>query len=63
MLFNYLTFYEMSKKEIIEKAKAHLEKYDETLRIKNDLDTKIERNKKRAQNVWINMNKYAALSI
>lgn len=52
VLLNYLKFYEMSKKEVIDKANAHLGKYNEALRIKNDLETKIERNKKRAQKVW-----------
>lgn len=53
MLLNYLIFYEMTKKEVIEKANEHLTKYNEALRIKNDLETKIEKNKKRAQKVRI----------
>lgn len=46
----------MSKKEIINKANAHLEKFNEVLRIKNELDTKIEKNKRRAQKVSANRN-------
>lgn len=51
MLLNYLKFYNMSKKNIIAKATEHLVRYNEALRATNDLETKIEKNKIRAQKV------------
>lgn len=62
MLLNYLKFYQMTKKEVIDKANAHLTKYNEALRIKNELETKIEKNKKRAQKVSA-IQRYLSLSV
>lgn len=53
MVFNYLKFYNLRKKEVTEKVTEHLAKYHEVLQTKNELESKIEKNRQHEKKVII----------
>lgn len=53
MVFNYLKFYYLRKKEVAEKVTEHLAKYHEVLQTKNELESKIEKNRQHEKKVII----------
>lgn len=63
MMLNYLKFYEMTKKEVFARAQEHFNEYDAALTEKNDLEIRIERSKRAAQDMQHNQKEYEKKSI